>query len=391
MKLLSYQTFCFVTGVNRKGTVAVISSNGSLQLRFNYEGKRRYLSLGLADNAGNRQKAEFKAHQIEEDIFYQRLEPTLARYRAERVLAIEEKLSPSVAIALDLVQLSARYCEVKKASVAPGTWKNGYMVMSSHIERCPYKTLDQSQKLFDWSTANLTPDTAKRFLMQLSACCNWGIKSKLCDNPFVGLQSEIKVKKAGSEDNEINPFTKEERDVIIAAFESNPYYKHYADYVRFLFLTGARPSEAIALQWKHITDKSISFEQAVVAGAGGLVLKAGLKTQDKRKFPINVQLSSLLNTVKARLDSPEPNAFVFPSPDGNWIDIHNFRNRAWKVILSSLDIEYRKPYQIRHTFITMSLEAGVSIPQISKWVGNSPKVIIESYAGTLAQVTVPQL
>lgn len=205
--------------------------------------------------------------------------------------------------------------------------------------------------------------------MQLSACCKWAIKSRLIvTNPFEGLQSQIKVKKASSENNEINPFTKEEKDAIIAAFESNRYYKHYANYVRFLFLTGARPSEAIALQWKHITDKSISFKQAVVASEHGLVLKAGLKTQDKRKFPVNLQLSDLLHTVKARLDTIEPNAFVFPNPDDKWIDIHNFRNRAWKVILNSLDIEYRKPYQIRHTFVTMSLEAGVSIPQISKWV-----------------------
>lgn len=377
---------------HRKGSVAVISSNGSLQLRFNHGGKRRYLSLGLADNPDNRQKAEFKAHQIEEDIFYNRLDFTLARYKAERILAIEENLSAEVAIAPNLVQLWAKYCQVKKGSVAPGTWKNGYMVMSSHIERCPYKALDQAQKLFDWSTANLTPDTAKRFLMQLSACCKWGVKSRLItDNPFEGLQSDIKVKKAGGEDKEINPFTKEERDAIIAAFESNRYYKHYADYVRFLFLTGARPSEVIALQWKHISDKSISFEQAVVAGKNGLVLKAGLKTQDKRKFPVNVQLLDLLHSVKARLNIFDSTAFVFPSPDGKWIDIHNFRNRAWKVILDSLDIEYRKPYQTRHTFVTMSLETGASIPQISKWVGNSPKVITESYAGTLAQVTVPQL
>lgn len=376
---------------HKKGSVAVITSNGSLQLRFNHAGKRRYLSLGLSDNPVNRQKAEFKAYQIEEDIFYDRLDITLAKYKAERVLAVVDNPSPA-AIATDLVQLWAKYCEVKKSSVAPGTWKNGYLVMTSHLSRCPHKTLDKAQKLFDWSIANLTSNTAKRFLTQLSACCNWGIKSKLCnDNPFEGLQGEIKAKKTSTEDNDINPFSKEERDTIITAFEANCYYKHYANYVKFLFLTGARPSEVIALQWKHISDKSISFEQAVVAGSEGLVLKPGLKTQDKRKFPINTQLSNLLNTVKALSDTFDLSAFVFPSPDGKWIDIQNFRNRAWKVILNSLDIEYRKPYQTRHTFITMSLEAGVSIPQISKWVGNSPKVIMENYAGTLAQVTVPQL
>lgn len=114
------------------------------------------MSLGLPNHSGNRQKVEFKAHQIAEDIFCNRLDSSLARYNAERILAIEDNISPEVAIAIDLVQLWAKYCQIKKGSVAPGTWKDGYMVMSSHIERCPYKALDQAQKLFDWSTESYT-------------------------------------------------------------------------------------------------------------------------------------------------------------------------------------------------------------------------------------------
>lgn len=145
-----------------------------------------------------------------------------------------------------------------------------------------------------------------------------------------------------------------------------------ASYVQFLFLTGARPSEVIALQWKHISNKSICFEQAVVNSTAGLVLKEGLKTQDQRLFSVNAQLLKLLEEMKKDRLNINPDELVFPSPEGKWIDPHNFRNRAWKTIVESLDIEYRKPYQTRHTFVTMALEADVSIPQIAKWVGNSP-------------------
>lgn len=139
--------------------------------------------------------------------------------------------------------------------------------------------------------------------MQLSACCNWAIKNNLITtNPFNGLANEIKIKKISTEDNDINPFSKEEREAIIAAFKANSYYKHYANYVQFLFLTGARPSEVIALQWKHITNKFISFEQAVVWSDKGLVLKDGLKTQNKRTFPVNAQLLGLLDTMKQGLN-----------------------------------------------------------------------------------------
>lgn len=265
------------------------------------------------------------------------------------------------------------------------------MLQERYLEKCPHKLLEDAQQVFNWITSNIPTDSAKRLLVQLSACCNWAIKNNLITiNPFNGLANEIKIKKIGTEDNDINPFSKEQRDAIIAAFKANSYYKHYANYVQFLFLTGARPSEVIALQWKHITNKSICFEQAVVNSVNGLVLKDGLKTQNKRAFPVNAQLLQLLDEMKKGLEV-NSQALVFPAPTGKWIDTHNFRNRAWKTIMSSLNIEYCKPYQTRHTFVTMALEANVSTPQIARWVGNSPQVIMECYASTIRKVAVPGL
>ena len=81
---------------------------------------------------------------------------------------------------------------------------------------------------------------------------------------------QIRVPKGLTDDEDVNPFSKEERDLfelpargrIIQMFESDPHYKHYASYVRFLFFTGARPSEVIGLQWKQITESVIRFRQA---------------------------------------------------------------------------------------------------------------------------------
>ncbi|MBD2433922.1 MULTISPECIES: hypothetical protein [Fischerella] len=40
------------------------------------------------------------------------------------------------------------------------------------------------------------------------------------------------------EDSDINPFSRDERDRIIEAFKNNRYYKHYAQFIEFLFMTG---------------------------------------------------------------------------------------------------------------------------------------------------------
>jgi len=375
-----------------RGSVGLEVKQGKLRLRLPrslFNGKQTYLSLMVDDTKLNRKLAEQKIRQIELDILSDNFDYTLAKYKPQTHLAAIATLKPKQEIRI--TDLWAKFQAFKKPDCAPGTWRT-YVLQGRYLQKCPYKSIEDSQQIFDWITLNIPADSVKRLLVALSACCSWAMKNSLiATNPFDGLAKEIKVKKISTEDNDIHPFSKEERDAIIAAFKASTYYKHYVNYVQFLFLTGARPSEVIALQWKHISNKSICFEQAVVNSTAGLVLKEGLKTQAQRLFPINAQLLKLLEEMKKDRLNINPDDLVFPSPEGKWIDPHNFRNRAWKTIIESLSIEYRKPYQTRHTFVTMALEADVSIPQIAKWVGNSPQIIMERYAGTIRKVTVPEL
>lgn len=132
----------------------------------------------------------------------------------------------------------------------------------------------------------LTANAANRCLVQINACCNWAVSSGLISsNPFRGMAAEIKLPKSQASEHDINPFSASEREEIIQAFESDKYYSHYTSLVRFLFSTGCRPSEAVALQWKHISSdfRLITCEQAVTMSMDGLALKSGLKTQEKRR------------------------------------------------------------------------------------------------------------
>jgi integrase len=158
---------------------------------------------------------------------------------------------------------------------------------------------------------------------------------------------KITLPKGTDEYADINPFSKQERDLIIQTFESDRYYSYYTLYVRFLFFTGCRPSEAIALKWKHITKSAIKFRQAIVMSESGLVCKERLKTQKKRDFPINAEVKEILQ--KIRPDSAKSDSLIFTSRRGKFLDHHNFSNRAWKSILKKCGIPYRKSYHTRHT------------------------------------------
>jgi len=158
-----------------------------------------------------------------------------------------------------------------------------------------------------------------------------------------------------------------------------------------LFLTGARPEEAIALKWKHIKNNRIVFCEAV---ATDLKIRKSTKTHNTRTFPINTQLQALLDEIK--LEEVSSEALVFPARSGKEIDAHNFLNRVWKPVVENLVKDekvkqYLPQYNCRHTFITMTLEAGVTVIQVAKWAGNSPEIIMKHYAGTTRQVQVPEL
>jgi integrase len=376
---------------SKAGSAQIRSSNGRLQLVFTFEGKRYFVSTGLSDTPYSRKQAQDKALEVERDIAYGEFSPEkLDKYKAKAALTTADPVS-TISISMpDLPGLWKRYSKAKSSGKSPATVRM-YGWVANHLERCPHKLPSQNQAIFDWLSANVPANSARRVLMHLSACCKWARKSGLLEaNPFEGSASEVKVKKTGTEDDEINPFTREERDRIIETFKGNRYYRHYAPLVEFLFFTGCRPSEAIALQWKHVNHTAITFEQAVIYTGKGFVLKDGLKTQQSRRFPINAQLERLLNEIKA--DGCNSDLLVFPSPEGRFIDWHNFTNRAWRAVLKSLsDVEYRNPYQTRHTFCSLCREANISSIQLAKWVGNSAQMIDRVYAKPVDLIAVPEL
>jgi integrase len=287
------------TGKASKGSVTAILSNGRIQLRFHFAGKRHYISTGYPDTPQHWKLAQLKASEIEKDILCERFDPKdLSKYTPEGSF---RKAKTGIASSKQptLPQLWEKYVEFKRPNVSPSTLAKDYQ----KVDRCvnlqlPKKSIDDAVAIRDWLVANKTANSAKRILTQIKACCDWAVKSQLiANNPFVEMAADIRVPKGESEDADINPFSLEERDRIIEGFKSDRHYKYYASFIEFLFMTGCRPSEAVALQWKHITDdfRTIRFEQAVVESENGLVCKKGLKTQKKQSTQHNFKKPQFLS------------------------------------------------------------------------------------------------
>ncbi len=387
------------SGKANKGTVQIKICSDRIQLVFRFGGKRYYLSTGLLDMPANRKVAEFKAKEIEKDMLFERFDPTLKKYKPESALSTQTKVALIGRPKNTLADLWEKFVEYKRPQCSPNTMKLKYSVYTNYLRRLPTHDLKKAGEIQDFVVKNIPLDSAKQFLTRLSACCKWAMRSgSLSSNPFEGMAAEIKLPKSQSEDEDINPFTAEERDLIIAAFESDLFrpqksaykHSHYTPIIKFLFSTGCRPSEAVALQWKHISNdfRLISFEQALIEEEGGRMVRKGLKTQERRKFPCNESLQAFLRSIKP--DGCRPDALVFPSIEGKHINTNNIRNRAYKQILAGLGLEYRKLYQTRHTFITLALENGLDAKDVARLVGNSPEVIYRHYAGNKRDIIVPE-
>jgi integrase len=362
-----------------------------------YSGKQKYLTLGLADSPENRTSAERQARQIELDLITGNFDPTLAKYRPQTHLTLVKPVEfPQKA--LKLSELWDKYTQFKSSQLEETTILRDYGKIQKRILKLLTQNLSEAGEIRDYLLKTYSAEVAKRTLKQFNACCNWAVRSKLLDsNPFDGMASQIKSEKASTTSR--MSFTKEERDAIIQAFENNTYsskfapvpHSYYAPYVKFLFLTGARPEEAIALKWKHIKNNRIVFCEAV---ATDLKIRKSTKTHETRTFPINTQLQALLDEIQ--LEEVNSETLVFPARSGKEIDAHNFLNRVWKPVVENLVKDkkvkqYLPQYNCRHTFITMTLEAGVTVIQVAKWAGNSPEIIMKHYAGTTRQVQVPEL
>jgi integrase len=88
----------------------------------------------------------------------------------------------------------------------------------------------------------------------------------------------------------------------------------------------------------------------------------------------------------------QPDDLVFQTPKGNAIDDHNFRNRAWVTVLKEQGVIYRKPYNMRSTFISHALSSGMNPMTVAQITGHDPKTMFSHYAGFINNLpTTPEL
>jgi integrase len=298
---------------------------------------------------------------------------------------------------LNLLLLWQQYKVAKKTLVAQTTQKGDWPEVDRALNFVSPECLKFSARSATLLLAELleryAASTARKVLLYARAANHWAIEEELLAKNFYSrlFKSIPKSQKSG---RSRKCFEKCEIEQILAAFASNEFvskfsvrpHSHYTGYVEFLALTGFRPEEAIALQWGDLKNGRIIVSRAYSQG----ILKE-TKTYDARTFPVNSQLSKLLQSL------PRTQNLLFPSPEGGYINQHNFNERYWKPIVKELVAvgkveEYLPTNNLRHSWITRMLRSGLDIATVARLAGNKPDTIMKHYlAAQTKDLILPEL
>jgi integrase len=149
---------------------------------------------------------------------------------------------------------------------------------------------------------------------------------------------------------------------------------HYHGWLVVLVGTGLRPQEWPKLRWEHVdlADRALRLPVQIV----------------KPKTPARVipLRASVFDALATRQRS---SGLVFETPDGYPVDIRNWRARVWQRAIDDVNLRRReqgrelllpmRPYDMRHTYATWALRAGLNTFMLAKRMGTSLKMIDATY------------
>jgi integrase len=113
--------------------------------------------------------------------------------------------------------------------------------------------------------------------------------------------------------------------------------------------------------------------------SSGEVVDLGKTTRSRRQVPLSRRALDSLDALPPRLDTP----LLFPAPRGGLLGLDNWRRRVWGPAVEASGI--RRPariYDLRSTFASDALAAGVSVFELARIMGTSVRMI-ERHYGTL--------
>lgn len=349
-----------------------------LYVAFTYENEECRESLRIEDTPINRKNAA-KAlaaiqHAISHNIFdYAEFFPKSKRARKYTLKADSVSIS----------RLLDEHIEQCRKSLSPSTIRGYLDAINAHLK--PYfknkdvRTLTASDIRTFIASLNVTAKRVRNILTPLRNVTSNAAADRLIPfDPMTGVIVKKHVNKETAKSKyEVDPFYQEEVDAILAAARK-PYVRNM---FQFLFWSGLRTSELIALCWDDIDWRTgeVFVQYAVVEDK----LKETKTDAGRRKVLLLPEAITALTAQKelTMLIGTARENFVFRNYTGQrWKNDAQIRENCWRTLLRRAKVRYRNPYQTRHTFATRYLAQGESPEWVAEQMGHvDTEMLIKTY------------
>lgn len=200
----------------------------------------------------------------------------------------------------------------------------------------------------------------------LEAACRWGYMAR---NP-----AKLAGPNRQPPPRAIRVYTDTEIESISAELSAR-----YRALPAFAAATGLRPEEWAALERRDV-DRARGVITVWRTVSDGALVELGKTDGSRRQVPLSVRALGALDGLLPRLDTP----LLFPAPGGGLLNLDNFRRREWGPAIEASGVARpARIYDLRSTFASNALAAGVSIFELPRVMGTSIRMIERHYGALL--------
>jgi integrase len=280
-----------------------------------------------------------------------------------------------------LSELWSAFLEERSISLCPTSLTSDYSQVTKWLRRCPIQELTEARKIMIWVLSEKPVLSSRRVAMYTKTMFRWAAQEDvgyLDKNPL----ASFKMPKAPQKDEDIIVIPRDEVGIVLAALAAKQTYKkvNWSWYTEFMLQTAMRTGEVRALRWDDIKDGKILVHQNWTLTHG---LKDSTKTNKKRWVPLNGKCQAIIENL------PQDSEYLFP-----WDRLafqSYFRKKLKPLHQAEIISHLYRPYDCRHTAISRWIEAGIPVPQVASWAGNTSEIIFKHYCNTTKEYEMPVL
>jgi len=201
------------------------------------------------------------------------------------------------------------------------------------------------------------PATANKIPIYMSTAFNLALKWEL-----TGITANPALKfDLFTENNEIDGSIDKEQTERLLIEADRSQNKYLGFIIRFLILTGARRNEALHAMWENFDFVAMIWTIPMS------------KSGKAHHVPISTSLMTILQSIP-RVEGVD---YVFPSKSGKpFVNIYS----AWDNARKRAGLPHVRLHDLRHTFASTLVNAGVPLYTVQKLLGHSTITVTQRYA-----------